>query len=372
MMPIPPSFASAMARLRLGHGVHRRREHRDVDVDVAGRAGPGVDLGRQDLAVSRNEQEVVVSDPDGDVRVLHDGSPRVKSRARASSIGRIRHDTNTTRRGALRSRRAEPRPERPPFRASRRRRPGIVGRARPAGQRGMIEPRRGEAAGPVGQRPAPPAARIPRRRLRAGAAGACRPPATKAAASALVSTTRPPARWTGAGRGRARGELEQRAPQHERERGQERQGRGGEVRAHRERDGANLRPSKRATSGPASPRRAPRGRLRYDRPHPVDPPLVESRALQPRNVGRRFVARPSPTPATSTAGIAPRERVHEEVVARREGGAGRRADDDRRRRSPRDRPSWRARRGPSLLSITDEARAPNRARASARCSRRPP
>ena len=75
MTPMPPSFASAIASFdsvtvsiaaeRIGMLTSIRRVARDcVSISVG-----------QDLAVAREQQEVVVGDPERDVRVLHAVSP---------------------------------------------------------------------------------------------------------------------------------------------------------------------------------------------------------------------------------------------------------------------------------------------------------
>ena len=45
--------------VRLGHGVHRRRDQRDAELDLAGQPGADVDLGGQDRGMRRLEQNVV-------------------------------------------------------------------------------------------------------------------------------------------------------------------------------------------------------------------------------------------------------------------------------------------------------------------------
>ncbi len=44
---------------RLGDRVHRRAEQRDVEEQLLGESGANVDLGRQDVAVSRHEEDVI-------------------------------------------------------------------------------------------------------------------------------------------------------------------------------------------------------------------------------------------------------------------------------------------------------------------------
>jgi hypothetical protein len=46
----------------LGHGVHRRRQQRDPDLDVAGQPARGVGLGGDDVGLPRQEEHVVVGE----------------------------------------------------------------------------------------------------------------------------------------------------------------------------------------------------------------------------------------------------------------------------------------------------------------------
>ena len=55
----------------LGHGVHRRGDHRDVERDLAGQAGAGVGLGGDYLALGRAQQIIVEGEAEGDVDISH-------------------------------------------------------------------------------------------------------------------------------------------------------------------------------------------------------------------------------------------------------------------------------------------------------------
>ena len=59
--------------LGLGHGIHRRRQERNAELDLAGQARADVDLGRQDLGVRGLEQDVIEGQrlSDRDRRPLH-------------------------------------------------------------------------------------------------------------------------------------------------------------------------------------------------------------------------------------------------------------------------------------------------------------
>ncbi len=54
---------------RLGDGVHRARHERDAQRDLAGQPGGGVDLAGDDVGLARQEQDVVVGEPEqGELR----------------------------------------------------------------------------------------------------------------------------------------------------------------------------------------------------------------------------------------------------------------------------------------------------------------
>ena len=57
--------------VRLGHGVHRGADHRDIEADRAGEPGGGVRHRRQDRALGRTQQHIVEGQAEGDVHCCH-------------------------------------------------------------------------------------------------------------------------------------------------------------------------------------------------------------------------------------------------------------------------------------------------------------
>ena len=55
----PAELRERDRHVRLGHGVHRRRQDRDIERDLAGKKGAGVRLARQDGRFERLQQNVV-------------------------------------------------------------------------------------------------------------------------------------------------------------------------------------------------------------------------------------------------------------------------------------------------------------------------
>ena len=62
MTPEPALLGQRDGQLRLGDGVHRRRQDRDVERDLGGQMGLDVDLLGQELGVAGLEQDVVEGD----------------------------------------------------------------------------------------------------------------------------------------------------------------------------------------------------------------------------------------------------------------------------------------------------------------------
>jgi hypothetical protein len=59
--------------LRLGHGVHRRRQQRGLERDSTRQQGRDVDVARQHLAVARLEQDIVERQGIADLVARHGG-----------------------------------------------------------------------------------------------------------------------------------------------------------------------------------------------------------------------------------------------------------------------------------------------------------
>ena len=66
---MPPDAGHGDRHARLGHRVHRAGQQRDGQPDAAGQPGAGVDLGRDDVRRARDQQDVVVGEPErGELR----------------------------------------------------------------------------------------------------------------------------------------------------------------------------------------------------------------------------------------------------------------------------------------------------------------
>ena len=65
-------FVICDGRPRLGDRVHRRGDERDVELELARQLGADLDLCREDLAVGRDEEDVVERERFTEVVVEHD------------------------------------------------------------------------------------------------------------------------------------------------------------------------------------------------------------------------------------------------------------------------------------------------------------